>query len=80
MLSAGPGWDWTTLSGMYATTSTYTDQLRTLEEYVRDNDSSAEAHFVLAYHYLTCSHSEPARKQYEEVLRLQPGTSSRLSS
>jgi uncharacterized protein (TIGR03066 family) len=72
VLSAGPGWDWTTLSGMYASTATYTDQLRELETYVKANPSSADARFVLAYHYLTCGHSESARNQYEEVLKLQP--------
>lgn len=72
VLSAGPGWDWTTLSSMYATISTYTDQFRDLEVYVKDNPSSADARFVLAYHYLTCGHPDSARKQYEEVLKLQP--------
>lgn len=72
VLSAGPGWNWTTLSGMYATTSTYTDQLRTLEDYIKANPSAADARFVLAYHYLTCGHTEAARKQYEAVLKLQP--------
>jgi uncharacterized protein (TIGR03066 family) len=72
VLSAGPGWDWTTLSSMYAKVSTYADQLRDLEEYVKANPSAADARFVLAYHYLTCGHTEYARKQYEEVVRLQP--------
>lgn len=73
VLSAGPGWDWTTLKGMYSGVSTYTGQLQKLERYVGDNPSSAEARFVLAYHYLTCGHSEAARKQYDAVLKLEPG-------
>ena len=73
VLSAGPGWDWTTLSGMYANVTTYTEQLRMLEAYVKMNPTSAEAKFVLAYHYLTCGYSDSARKQYAEVLKLQPG-------
>ncbi len=72
VLSAGPGWDWTTLIGMYASTETYTKQLRALEQYVRDNPSSAEARFVVAYHYLTDGHTDAARKQYAEILKLQP--------
>src|SRR5262249_26078745 len=72
VLSAGPGWDWTTLSGMYANVSTDTEQLRSLEQYIKDNLNSAQARFVLAYHYLTCGHTEAARGQYEEVLKLQP--------
>lgn len=73
VLSAGPGWDWTTLSGMYASSETYTNQLRELEQYVKANPSSAEAHFVLAYHYLTCGHNDAAVKQYQDVAKLQPG-------
>jgi uncharacterized protein (TIGR03066 family) len=72
VLAAGPGWDWATLSGMYADTTTYTDQLRALEEYVKANPSATDAKFVLAYHYLTCGHTESAKTQYEEILKLQP--------
>ena len=73
VLSAGPGWDWTTLSGMYASVDTYTAQLRSLEAYVKENTSAADARFVLAYHYLTCGYADAAKKQYENVLKLQPG-------
>jgi tetratricopeptide (TPR) repeat protein len=72
VLSAGPGWDWTTLSHMYTENTTYTDQLRKLEEYVKANAAAPDARFVLAYHYLTCGHTEAARKQYETILKLQP--------
>ena len=72
VLSAGPGWDWTTLSGMYANVATYTEQLRSLEQYVKDNPGSADARFVLAYQYLTCGYSDSAKKQYIEVLKIQP--------
>ena len=34
VLSAGPGWDWTTLSGFYPDIDIYTQQLRALEQYV----------------------------------------------
>ena len=73
VLSAGPGWDWTTLSGMYANVATYTEQLRALEVYTKENPSSPESRFVLAYHYTTCGYPDSARKQYEEVLKLLPG-------
>ena len=33
VLSAGPGWDWTTLSGLYPNVEVYTEQLRALEQY-----------------------------------------------
>ncbi len=72
VLSAGPGWDWTTLSSMYANVATYADQLRILEQYVTDNPNSADGHFVLAYHYLTCGHTDSAENQLREVIKLQP--------
>jgi tetratricopeptide (TPR) repeat protein len=73
VLSAGPGWDWTTLSGMYADIATYTKQFRDLEVYVKDHPDAADARFVLAYQYLTCGHNDAAKDQYQEILKLQPG-------
>jgi uncharacterized protein (TIGR03066 family) len=72
VLSAGPGWNWTTLSGMYAATSDYTKQLRELEQYANANPAAADARFVLAYHYLACGHTDEARRQYEYILKVQP--------
>jgi hypothetical protein len=72
VLSAGPGWDWTTLSSLYPSVDTYTAQLRELEAYVKAHESSADGHFVLAYHYITCAHSEAAVKQLKQVVKLQP--------
>ena len=72
VLSVGPGWDWTTLSGMYPDVETYTGQLRALEAKVRANPESAAAHFVLAYHYLTQGHVENAVGQLKETVKVQP--------
>jgi hypothetical protein len=72
VLSAGPGWDWTTLIGNYSDANLYTEQLRALEAYVRANPSSAQARFVLAYHYITQGHGDAAAKQLKEVVVLQP--------
>ncbi len=72
VLSVGPGWDWTTLSGMYPDVSTYTAQLRNLESYARDNPNSAHARFVLAYQYLCEGHDANAVEQLRYVVRLQP--------
>jgi hypothetical protein len=73
VLSVGPGWDWTTLSGMYPDVETYTGQLRALEAKVRANPESAAAHFVLAYQYLAQGHVENAVGQLKETVKLQPG-------
>src|SRR5262249_50867550 len=58
VLSAGPGWDWTTLSGLYGNVADYTTQLRALETFTKSNPKSSEAHFLLAYHYLTTGHAD----------------------
>jgi tetratricopeptide (TPR) repeat protein len=72
VLSAGPGWDWTTMSGLYADASVYTKQLRALETYVRANPNSAQARFVLAYQYLTGGHADAAAAQFKAIVRLNP--------
>jgi Flp pilus assembly protein TadD len=72
VLSVRPGWDWTTLSGMYADVETYTGQLRALEAYLRANPNSAQARFVLAYHYLVQGHDSNAIDQLKWVVKLQP--------
>ncbi len=73
VLSMRPGWNWTTLSGMYPDVDTYTGQLRALEAYVRSNPASAQARFVLAYQYLAQGHDPEAIAQLKEVVKLQPG-------
>ena len=73
VLSVGPGWDWTTMIGLYADPNIYTQQQRALEAAVSANPGAAPPHFVLAYHYLTQGNSEAAIGQYQEVVKLQPG-------
>jgi hypothetical protein len=72
VLSAGPGWDWTTLIGLYPSVEVYTAQLRALEEYGSANPNSAAARFVLAYHYLTQGHTDAAIAEFKDVTKLQP--------
>lgn len=72
VLAVGPGWDWTTLSGMYSSNDLYTAQLRKLEAQVKSHTNDAAGRFLLAYHYLTCGHSEAAVKQLQAVVKLQP--------
>ena len=72
MLSAGPGWDWTTLSSLYGNVADYTTQLRALETFVKKNPKSSDGHFLLAYHYLTAGHADAANKELREVDKLTP--------
>ena len=60
VLSVGPGWDWTTMAGLYPDIEVYTTQLRKLEAYVTANPTSTAGRFVLAYHYLTQGNTDAA--------------------
>jgi hypothetical protein len=72
VLAMGPGWDWTTMSGLYADPEIYTQQLRALEQFVLGNPRAADAHFLLAYHYTTAGHSAAAANQLQQVVTLMP--------
>ncbi len=65
VLAAGPGWDWTTMIGLYQSADAYTQQLRALEQFAKDNPKSSDAHFLLGYHYMTTSHSADASAQFK---------------
>jgi hypothetical protein len=72
VLTAGPGWNWSTLVGLYPDVDTYTNQLRALEAYVRGNPSSASGQFLLAYHYLAQGNNDAAGAQFAKVAQLVP--------
>jgi tetratricopeptide (TPR) repeat protein len=72
VLSVGPGWDWTTLASLYASTDTYATQLRSLEAFVEQNPRAAFGHFLLAYHYITCGYNEEAVEELRSTLELEP--------
>jgi hypothetical protein len=72
VLSAGPGWDWTTLIGLYPDVEVYTSQLRALESYCNANPRAASARFVLAAFYLTQGSNAAAAARFKEVVALQP--------
>ncbi|MDR3619424.1 MAG: thioredoxin [Paludisphaera borealis] len=72
VLSAGPGWNWATLVGLYPNVETYTNQVRELEAVVRGAPTSPSPLFLLAYHYLVQGHKEAAAAQFEKVSQLAP--------
>ncbi len=72
VLSAGPGWDWTTVSGLYPNVDVYTQQLRALEAYCKQNPTSSDARFVLAYQYMTTGANDAAAIELKEVVKLNP--------
>ncbi len=72
VLSVGPGFDWTTMIGLYPDVKTYTAQLRSLEEYRDGNPNDPAARFVLAYHYTTAGRNESAIEQLKKLLEISP--------
>ncbi len=72
VLAVGPGWDWTTLSGLYTNVDLYTAQLRALEAAVKQNPQDASLHFLLAYHYLSDGYPDAATRQFQQVVTLMP--------
>ena len=72
VLTAGPGWNWSTMVGLYPGVDTYTDQLRALEAFARANPNSTSARFLLGYHYMVQGNQEAAAEQFENVVKLQP--------
>lgn len=72
VLAVGPGWDWTTLSSLYPDVSIYTQQLRALEAFTRQNPNDGGSRFLLAYHYMTGGHPDAAASQLQQVVKLVP--------
>jgi tetratricopeptide (TPR) repeat protein len=72
ILSVGPGWDWTTLVSLYPNVEVYTKQLRALEAVVKQQPNANDAHFVLAYHYMTMGSKEAAATQYKAIYKQTP--------
>ncbi|WP_406696957.1 CDC27 family protein [Singulisphaera sp. Ch08] len=72
VLTAGPGWDWATMIGLYPDVDTYTSHIRALEAAIRTNPNTASNRFVLAYQYMVQDHIEQARQQFQQVAKLQP--------
>lgn len=72
VLAVGPGWDWTTLIGMYSDANLYTEQLRSLEAFTKSNPQDAASQFLLGYHYMTCGHPESAARSFQRVVTQLP--------
>ncbi len=72
VLAGGPGWDWTTMIGLYRSQDTYMKQLEALQNYSDSKPQAADACFLLGYHYMVCGHLEEATAEFEKAARLQP--------
>jgi tetratricopeptide (TPR) repeat protein len=72
VLDVGPGWDWKTMGSLYPSGDIYTGQLRALEAARNKHAMSADVHFLLGYHYLTCGHPDAALDMFRQAARLVP--------
>lgn len=72
VLSVGPGWDWTTMIGLYPNVDEYTKHLRALEAYRKSHTDDPSPRFLLAYHYLTAGHTDAAQSQLQNLLQMTP--------
>ena len=75
VLASGPGWGWETMVDFYNSSTTYSDQLRKLEAYVKAKPAGAEGHVLLGYHYLVPDYMEQAYEQFDKTAKLQPADS-----
>lgn len=75
LLASGPGWDWATMADFYPSSDAYAAQLRKLETYVEGSPDSADAHFVLGYHYMVAGFIDEAYAMFDRVVTLQPADS-----
>ena len=68
----GPLSDWPGLYVYYNDLPTYTAQLDALRKFLRENPSSLDARFLLAYHDLMMGHVEKAKLLLTEVVAKSP--------
>jgi tetratricopeptide (TPR) repeat protein len=71
-VALGPLSDWATLFRYYGNVATYDKQLDALVKYVRDNPSSLDGRFLLAYHNLMMGHAAEGKQQLAEVVSMAP--------
>jgi tetratricopeptide (TPR) repeat protein len=72
VLSVGPPWDWTTMSGLYPNTDVYTEQFHQLEDFTAANPDAAYAHFLTGYHYMVCGYNDQSIEEFKLAYKLEP--------
>ena len=72
LLAVAPGWSWQTMIGLYPNVDVYEKQLRNLEAFTKSEPKNAAGRLLLGYHYLVAGHQDAARRQFAQVVDLQP--------
>ena len=71
-LAMGSPANWATLAGYYGSEADYVKQLRALEKFSMENATSADAHFVRAYHYLMTGYIDSFRTEMAAAAKIRP--------
>ena len=71
-LALGSPENWATLAGYYGNEADYVKQLRALEKFSQENATSANAHYVRAYHYLMTGYVDSFRSEMAAAAKLRP--------
>jgi hypothetical protein len=64
--------NWPAVYEMYGKIEPFTEQLRALEKYVRENASAPEGRFLLGFQYMMMGHPDVARVEFLDALKLTP--------
>ena len=72
VLSVGPGWDWTTLSGLYPNIDLFYEQRQALDAYEAQNPNSAAIHFLAAYFDTTAGQTQAAQAELQRTVQINP--------
>jgi hypothetical protein len=64
--------DWPKLFSFYGTVEPYTEQLRTLEKFVRENRNNPDGVFLLGFQYMMEGHRAAAQNEFVRSLEIMP--------
>jgi hypothetical protein len=64
--------DWPTVYRLYGSVEPYTEQLRALEKFIRENPKAADGRFLLGFHYMIAGHRDVAKDEFLLALTATP--------
>ncbi len=64
--------DWPTVYRLYGSVEPYTEQLRALEKFIRENPKAADGRFLLGFQYMIAGHRDVAKDEFLLALTATP--------
>ena len=80
VLASGPGWGWDTMVEFYDSSPPTTASSASSKPTSKARRTSADAHFLLGYHYLVCGHMESPTNSLPKLWNCNPPTPSPANS